>query len=109
MPFGRTNIVGNAFQHARGSEVTIRSDGPSLTVADSGPGIAAEEIGGLFTEFAKGDSSDGHGLGLSIVQRLCSRGGIGLEVASSGSTGTAVTLELGGDPATKRADFEARA
>jgi signal transduction histidine kinase len=97
-----TNIVDNAFQHAHGSDVTIRSDGSRLTVADSGPGMAAEAIEGLFTAFAKGGSSDGHGLGLSIVQRLCNREGIGLEVATSGSTGTTVTLDLGDEPAAKR-------
>lgn len=97
-----TNIVGNAFQHARGSEVMIRSDGSKLTVADSGPGMAAEAIEGLFTAYAKGESSGGEGLGLSIVQRLCGREAIGLEVATSGSTGTTVTLDLGDEPAAKR-------
>ncbi len=89
-----TNIVGNAFQHARGSEVMIRSDGSTLEIADSGPGMPAEAVDGLFTEFAKGDSSEGHGLGLSIVQRLCSNEGIGLEVVTSSSTGTTVTLDF---------------
>ncbi len=89
-----TNIVGNAFQHARGSEVMIRSDGSTLEIADSGPGMPAEAVDGLFTEFAKGDSSEGHGLGLSIVQRLCSNEGIGLEVVTSSSPGTTVTLDF---------------
>lgn len=101
-----SNIVGNAFHHARGSEVLIASEGSKLTIADSGPGIAANAIDGLFTEFAKGEDSDGHGLGLSIVQRLCSQEGIGLLVSTSVSSGTTVTLDFGDKPGRSAAHLE---
>ncbi len=100
-----SNIIGNAFHHARGSEVSITSEGSKLTIADSGPGIAADAIDGLFTAFAKGEDSDGFGLGLSIVQRLCNQEGMGLEVSTSPSTGTTVTLDFADQPGRSAAHF----
>ena len=65
------NIVENAARHARG-KVSIRSrfDNGSIviTVADDGPGIPPEHLGGALTRGGQLDrSGSGAGLGLAIV------------------------------------------
>jgi PAS domain S-box-containing protein len=72
------NLVGNAlkFTPAGGRvDVTLRfaSDEVELTVADTGPGIAAEEQERIFQRFEQGDASlrrkyEGAGLGLALVK-----------------------------------------
>jgi two-component system, OmpR family, sensor histidine kinase TctE len=42
----------------------------ALTVADSGPGIAAELRSRLFQPFSPGDPRTGSGLGLAICQEI---------------------------------------
>ena len=55
------NLVRNAFQHGRGSEVTIKVDGADLVIGDRGSGVGPAPQG-----------SRAPGLGLAIVSRLCS-------------------------------------
>ncbi len=54
-----------------------------IWVADNGPGLSAEEQAQLFTPFTRlrARRADGHGLGLSIVQRIVQRlgGSVGVE------------------------------
>jgi signal transduction histidine kinase/HPt (histidine-containing phosphotransfer) domain-containing protein len=80
------NIVGNAVKFTEHGRVTLRlslepapdggdSDVLRFAVRDTGPGIAADELGALFTEFAQIDQSmtrrhGGGGLGLALVKRL---------------------------------------
>ncbi len=60
-------------------------------VRDNGPGITPEDQTRLFTTFTRLDieKADGHGLGLSIVQRIVNRlgGEVGVEsTLGEGST-----------------------
>lgn len=70
------NLVDNAIQHAgRGAAATLsaRAEGGMgiLTVADTGPGVAAAERAGLLRRFARGRSAGaGSGLGLTIVAEI---------------------------------------
>ena len=81
--------------------ITVRYVGVALTpqpdgfvrfwVRDSGPGLSVEQQGRLFTEFTRLHKvkAEGHGLGLSIVQRIVHRlgGQVGVESAEGrGST-----------------------
>jgi two-component system nitrogen regulation sensor histidine kinase NtrY len=69
------NIIRNALDAIDGAgaiEITLR-DG-TLTVADSGPGIAAEVIPDLFTPFFT-TKREGRGLGLTIVQEILTNHG----------------------------------
>jgi len=67
-------LLGNAMRHARSLvSVTLSSEGEwaRLTVADDGPGIAAEEREHVFERFYRSDRSrtgHGAGLGLSIAR-----------------------------------------
>jgi PAS domain S-box-containing protein len=71
------NLIENAIQHSSpGSKVSVAAtllqlDGPLIrvTVEDSGPGLAPEDAGRLFTPFFS-RRRGGTGLGLAIVQRI---------------------------------------
>jgi signal transduction histidine kinase len=84
------NLVGNAFQHAAQSQLTISADGDALIIADTGPGLTSGAE--AFAPFVRGEDSGGSGLGLAIVQRLCAEAGIGLAWRSSAGDGTEFRL-----------------
>jgi two-component system sensor histidine kinase TctE len=69
------NLLHNAVKHvpAGGTlSVTVVADSSSaaLTVADSGPGVAAELQQRLFQPFSSGDVRSGSGLGLAICHEI---------------------------------------
>ncbi|WP_125562544.1 sensor histidine kinase [Pseudoalteromonas rubra] len=77
------NLVGNAFTHIHSGVVTISASTHSITVADTGGGIAPEQLETLFEPGVKGPDSNGMGMGLSMVKRLCEKLNIELSVSSS--------------------------
>jgi two-component system sensor histidine kinase BaeS len=96
------NLVGNAVTHAGGAvEVAVRACGGSvlLTVADDGPGIAAEHLPHVFDRFYRVDPSrtrgtGGSGLGLAISRHLVEAHGGVIEVASTPGAGSVFTIRL---------------
>lgn len=94
------NLVANAIQHG-GREVQVRLsmvDGFAVvTVADRGPGIAAEHLPRLFERFYKADparSGGGSGLGLAIAHENARLIGARLEVSSEPGRGSEFRLAL---------------
>ncbi|WP_046004038.1 sensor histidine kinase [Pseudoalteromonas rubra] len=77
------NLVGNAFTHIHSGVVTISASTQTLMVADTGQGIAKQQLKTLFEPGAKGPDSKGMGMGLSMVKRLCEKLDIELSVSSS--------------------------
>ncbi|BET13962.1 ATP-binding protein [Pandoraea sputorum] len=74
------NLVDNALRHTpQGGAVDVRlssdSNGVTLEVIDTGPGVAANELEKVTTRFYRGDEAvgQGSGLGLSIVSRVAER------------------------------------
>lgn len=70
-----------------------------LTVADTGPGIAAEHLPHLWNRYYRVDkvrsrASGGTGLGLPIVKYIAEAHGGRVEVASEVGVGTTFTIEL---------------
>ncbi len=68
------NLVDNALKYSpAGSVVQVGWDGRCLFVCDQGPGIDAAQREHLLQRFARGRdvTAPGHGLGLSIVMRIC--------------------------------------
>jgi signal transduction histidine kinase len=68
------NLIENAIAHAPCHSqvgVEVKQDG-SVSVADEGPGIAAEDHQHVFQRFwrGKGASTGGAGLGLAIVKEI---------------------------------------
>ena len=96
---GVSNLVENALRCTpAGGTVTLAAAAGELTVKDTGPGIAAEELPRAFERFFlyrryHGHRQVGSGLGLAIVRELALAMGGDVAVASS-STGTAFTIRL---------------
>jgi CheY-like chemotaxis protein/anti-sigma regulatory factor (Ser/Thr protein kinase) len=97
------NLLSNAvkFTEAGAIEVIVaRAEGAvSLTVADTGIGIAPEQMGRLFGKFEQADASTtrrhgGSGLGLSICSELAGLMGGEIEVESQPGEGTRFTVRL---------------
>jgi signal transduction histidine kinase len=91
------NLVDNAVRVSpRGARVTLRVDrgtgGPSIAVADTGPGIEEERLPRLFERFQRSDS--GSGLGLAIARRVVERHGGTIRVKTERGTGSTFTIEL---------------
>lgn len=97
------NLLENAFVYAPGSTVCVRGAivgrMVEITVADSGPGIAAEHLPHLFTRFYRVDrahqrSSGGSGLGLAIAQEIAKAHHGQIQVTSIVGQGTTFTVSL---------------
>ncbi len=89
------NYVNNALKYGGDPPIaelgsTVHADGwIRFWVRDNGPGLSAEEQARLFTPFERLHEvrAHGHGLGLSIVQRIVKRLGGQVGVESSGHPG----------------------
>ncbi|WP_374469786.1 ATP-binding protein [Phenylobacterium sp.] len=71
----------------------------TLAVADTGPGISADRLPGLFESFVQGDGGatrrvGGAGLGLTICRELATLMGGRIEVSSTPGRGSVFTLTL---------------
>lgn len=84
--------------------VTAAPSGSVLTVADSGPGIPADQIAHVFERFYRGDSArvrgEGAGLGLSIAQWICDTHHARISLRSDNGRGTVAEVRF---PPTGRA------
>jgi two-component system, OmpR family, sensor histidine kinase BaeS len=91
------NLLSNAIRHTRaGGSVNAAVDGSTITVTDNGEGIPPELRARVFDRFAKGTSSTGSGLGLSIARDIVVAHGGKIEIDSAPSSGTAVRITLPG-------------
>ena len=74
------------------------ADGVALTVADSGPGIAPQDLAHVFERFFQGSrhrEGRGHaGLGLAIVRRVAQLHGGTVQASNLVSSGAVFTLWL---------------
>ncbi|MFF8955766.1 sensor histidine kinase [Streptomyces sp. NPDC014894] len=103
------NLVSNAVRHTPpGGTVTLRAY-PSgdhwlaLEVADTGHGIAPDDLPHVFDRFWRADKSrnrrtGGSGLGLAIVRKLMEAHGGSVHVTSPPTQGTTFTLHLPTSP-----------
>ena len=94
------NLAANAIKYGKRQgriNINWRPEERALSIADDGPGIAAEHLPFLFDRFYRADASrnsriPGTGLGLSIVKKLADLQGIRIELSSSEGEGTTITL-----------------
>ena len=106
------NLVGNAVKFTQRGTVRIavrclQDDKEALrvqfVVSDTGIGIPADKIGGLFQPFVQADGSatrrfGGTGLGLAISKRLASALGGDIQVVSQPEKGSTFTLTIDAGP-----------
>ncbi len=97
------NLVGNALKFTPHGEIVIacenRDGGMTISVRDTGIGIAAEDLPGIFDMFRQVDSSDrrsygGAGLGLYIVHQLVTQLGGTIDVESVPGRGSVFRVRL---------------
>lgn len=99
-----TNLLSNAVKFSRnGDEVRVRTHRDNgtavISIADTGPGIAAEHLPHIFERFYRVDASrnrskGGAGLGLSICQSIATAHGGTLSVESTPGRGSTFTLRI---------------
>jgi heavy metal sensor kinase len=98
------NLLANAIQYAPAQgriSVTVRAVGEraSVEIADSGPGIAAEDLPHIFKRFYRsarrsGSESGGAGLGLPIAKMISEMHGGSIEASNHSGGGTIFRLLL---------------
>ena len=97
------NVLENVLRHGTPGPVrmTARADGPHtvITVADAGPGVAAESLPRLFDRLYRVDSArargtGGAGLGLSICKSIVEQHGGTISAQAGGNGGLDVVIRL---------------
>ena len=101
------NLLSNANKFTDHGTITIDTrhreeegrDWVTISVADTGIGMTAEQMGKLFQEFSQADASTtrkygGTGLGLAISKRFCQMMGGDITVESAPGRGSTFTIRL---------------
>jgi signal transduction histidine kinase len=89
------NLIGNAVKYTQQGRVAVRVLSDAVQVIDSGPGLSEEDAAKLFQRGYRGTHaghSQGGGIGLSIVSRLCDLYGWQVNVRPGASKGVVATL-----------------
>ncbi|MDZ4092929.1 MAG: HAMP domain-containing sensor histidine kinase [Arthrobacter sp.] len=96
------NLLANTARYCqKGDKVTLKAlndgDDAVLTVADTGPGIPAEELPHIFDRLWRGSAAEhvsGSGIGLALVREIVTSHGGTVRAASAPGEGTAISLRL---------------
>jgi len=105
------NLVENAVRHTARGSVTVSAESPvsggtTVTVNDTGSGIATEHLGRIFERFyrvdsARGRAEGGTGLGLAIVRHLVEAHGGAVRAESVVNQGTTISVHFPPRPVTR--------
>jgi two-component system sensor histidine kinase BaeS len=95
-----SNLIENALRLTpAGGSVTVHAQAGAITVRDTGPGLAAEDLPHAFDRFYlydryRSERAVGSGLGLAIVKELTSAMDGGVQAASAPDGGAEFTLRV---------------
>lgn len=92
------NLLGNACKYTSEGAVVVQIHPDRVEIADTGPGLSAEDAARLFERGYRGAAAGGTkggGIGLSIVSRLCDLYGWEVSIAPGAVRGALATLKLG--------------
>ncbi|WP_140719351.1 MULTISPECIES: sensor histidine kinase [Gammaproteobacteria] len=92
------NLIGNAVKYTQDGQVCVRVTNDAVEVTDTGPGLSEEDAAKLFQRGYRGTHaghSQGGGIGLSIVSRLCDLYGWQVSVRPGKERGVVATLRFG--------------
>ena len=84
------NLLSNAVRHTPDGEIEVHLTQQALSVRDTGEGFTPEMIDAVGQPYL--DGSQGCGLGLSIVRRICQQFGWRLQVSSTPNVGSEVSI-----------------
>ena len=96
------NLLANAARYCRAGDtvnlsVTAEDNQAVLRVADTGPGIPADELPYIFDRLWRGRAAEqvaGSGIGLALVREIVGSHGGTIEAASAPGAGTVITIRL---------------
>lgn len=88
------NLVRNSFSFTERGSVMATLDADRLVIADTGLGIPREALDRVFQRLYKGQHSQGAGIGLSLVKKICDRYGWRIALTSVEGRGTQVELQF---------------
>lgn len=92
-----SNLIRNACAYTHSGTVIIRLSEAFIEVEDTGPGIDPAIIDQITDPYVKGESSQGHGIGLAIVKRVCDQSDWLLAIHSK-NTGTRIRITFSVPP-----------
>jgi signal transduction histidine kinase len=88
------NLIRNSFTYTERGSVRIRLDEHALSVADTGQGIPRAALDKVFQRLYRGAQSEGAGIGLSLVRKICDRYGWTVTLESEEGQGTRAELRF---------------
>jgi len=88
------NLIRNSFTYTERGAVRVTLEDQRLTVSDTGLGIPREALGKVFQRLYKGRTSQGAGIGLSLVKKICERYGWEISLESEEGRGTEAVLSF---------------
>jgi len=86
-----SNLLRNAMEHTYDGQIHVEISEDSLSISDTGSGIAAENLQRVF-ERSYTTKAQGTGLGLNLVRRLCERLSWQIDLQSVEGQGTRIVL-----------------
>ena len=89
------NLISNAIKYnKKGGSITVRLDGQSLSIKDSGYGIDEKNLTKIFERYARFNSDQGgFGIGLNLVKSICKEYNIEISCSSKLGEGSEFLLK----------------
>lgn len=88
------NLLRNSFTYTEQGHVRVHLAAGTLAIEDTGLGIPREALDKVFQRHYKGAHSEGAGIGLSLVRKICDRYGWSVTLDSTEGQGTRAVLKF---------------